>query len=189
MSGTSRRSPVYTVGHSTRGLEGFVSLLRAWQVATLVDIRTAPRSRHTPQFNREELEQALPGVGIRYVHLPALGGFRRGLGDRSPNTGWRKASLRGFADYMLTEQFEEGLSELSRLADEAVTAIMCAEAVPWRCHRSLIADALTVRGVEVSHLLGLERCQRHSLTPFAEVRGGQIVYPSGSESWSHPPSA
>ena len=176
-----RPSALHTVGHSNRSLGELVHLLQAREVTTLADIRTVPRSRHAAQFNREELEQVLPRVGICYNHIKALGGFRRGLGGQSPNTAWRNGNFRGFADYMLTGEFEEGLEELLHLAGESATAIMCAEAVPWRCHRSLIADALTIRGVEVTHILGPDRCQRHRLTPFAEVRGRLITYPQGAE--------
>ncbi len=171
---------IYTIGHSDRSLEEFIGLLQGADVAILADVRTVPRSRHVPQFNREELERALPQSGIQYVHLAALGGLRRGMGSASPNTAWRNASFRGFADYMLTSEFEAGLGELLRLAREDTTAIMCAEAVPWRCHRSLIADALMVRGIEVVHVMGRGRLQPHHLTPFARVTGTRVLYPEGA---------
>jgi len=167
---------VDTIGHSTRTLDELVALLRAFDVSVLVDVRTIPHSRHNPQFNRDALRAALPRRGIRYVHLPALGGLRRTRKD-SPNTGWRNASFRGFADYMLTDEFEIGLAELRGLAKEGRVAIMCAEAVPWRCHRSLIADALTVRGAQVEHITGPERSHPHRLTAFARVEGTRITYP------------
>ncbi len=169
---------VSTVGHSTRSLADLIALLRRHGVVTLVDVRTIPRSRHTPQFNRELLAVELPGAGIRYVHLPRLGGLRQGLGKASPNTAWRNPSFRGFADYMLTPDFEAGLNELLELAKEGPVAIMCAEAVPWRCHRSLIADALVARGVPVRHLLGANRADPHRLTPFARVEGQRVSYPT-----------
>ncbi len=169
---------VYTVGHSTRSLEELVQLLRENGVGCLVDVRTVPRSRRNPQFNHDALEQALPAAGMEYHHLASLGGLRRGLGERSPNTGWRNDSFRGFADYMMTAQFQEGLEGLLGLAAQGPVAIMCAEAVPWRCHRSLIADALTVRGVQVSHIVGPGRTQPHRLTPFAQVKGREITYPA-----------
>jgi uncharacterized protein (DUF488 family) len=169
---------IYTIGHSTRSLEELVELLRAHGVTTLVDIRTVPRSRHNPQFNREALARDLPERGIAYVHLAALGGLRHGLGDASPNQGWRNTSFRGYADYMLGDEFARGLDELLRLPAEGEVAIMCAEAVPWRCHRSLVADALAVRGVEVRHILGAERAEPHRLSRFARVDGTRVTYPA-----------
>src|SRR5262249_11384807 len=139
---------LYTIGHSTRTVEELVGLLRAAGASILADIRSIPRSRHNPQFEQEALRSALSRRGIRYVHLPALGGLRRALKD-SPNAGWRNASFRGYADYMQTADFERGLSELEALTAEGTVALMCAEAVPWRCHRSLVADALTIRGAQV----------------------------------------
>jgi uncharacterized protein (DUF488 family) len=171
------RIVVYTIGHSTRSFDEFVALLQNFGLHTLADIRTVPRSRHVPQFNRDTLETALPKAGIQYVHLAKLGGLRHGLGARSVNTGWRNASFRGFADYMETEEFAAGIDELMSLASEETVAIMCAEAVPWRCHRSLVADALTVRGVAVCHITSAQRCRPHQLTPFAKVAGERISYP------------
>ena len=167
---------LYTIGHSTRTLEELVALLRAFGVSILADIRTIPRSRHNPQFNGEALRSALRRRRLRYVHLPALGGLRRARRD-SPNTGWRNASFRGFADHMLTEDFAGGLRELRGLAADGTVALMCAEAVPWRCHRSLVADALTVRGARVEHITSPRRATPHRLTPFARVDGQRIVYP------------
>jgi len=167
---------VFTIGHSTRALEELVALLRAHAVETLVDVRTVPRSRHNPQFNRESLAESLPARGIAYVHLPALGGLRRARAD-SPNGAWRNASFRGYADYMQTMEFERGLEELLAIARRSPTAVMCAEAVPWRCHRSLIADALVARGIEVRHIAGERRAEPHRLTPFARVDGIRVTYP------------
>jgi len=166
---------IYTLGHSTRSLDELVALLRSAGVSTLVDIRTIPRSRHVPQFDRDALPAALRSRRLRYVHLPALGGLRHARPD-SPNTGWRNASFRGFADYMLTDDFEAGLAELRSLAAASTVAVMCAEAVPWRCHRSLVADALTVRGALVEHIMGAGRPRPHQLTSFAHVDGVRITY-------------
>jgi uncharacterized protein (DUF488 family) len=157
-------------------VEEVVALLQAAGVALLVDIRTVPRSRHTPQWNRERAAASLPGHGIRYHHLPKLGGFRKPRPD-SPNAGWRNLSFRGYADYMATDEFAAGLAELLGRAHEASTAIACTEAVPWRCHRSLVADALVVRGVEVQHLVGPGSTRPHALTPFARVEGERLTYP------------
>ncbi len=168
---------LYTVGHSTRSLEDLVALLRAFEVSILADIRTIPRSRHNPQFEGDTLREALRRRRIRYVHLAALGGLRHARRD-SPNTGWRNASFRGYADHMLTPEFEEGLAELRALAADATVALMCAEAVPWRCHRSLVADALTVRGALVEHITGARSASAHRLTPFARVEGLRITYPA-----------
>jgi uncharacterized protein (DUF488 family) len=165
-----------TIGHSNRSIGEFVALLKAHGVDLLVDVRTVPRSRHNPQFNRESLPEALAAEGIECVHLPGLGGLRHPRRD-SINTGWRNASFRGYADYMQTAEFERHLEELQRLASGRVAAIMCAEALPWRCHRSLIADALTARGVAVHHILTAAKAQPHKLTPFAVVTGTQITYP------------
>ena len=167
---------VYTIGHSTRPLDELVDLLRSSDVSILADIRTIPRSRHNPQFDGEALRSALPLLDVRYVHLPALGGLRRARPD-SPNAGWRNASFRGYADYMMTEAFEHGLAELEILTAQGTLSLMCAEAVPWRCHRSLVADALIVRGAQVEHITGPGQSRPHRLTPFAHVEGTRISYP------------
>lgn len=166
---------LYTIGHSTRALDDFIVLLQGHGIERLADIRTVPRSRRNPQFNQDTLPAALQRAGIGYAHIAGLGGLRHARKD-SVNTAWRNASFRGYADYMQTPEFERALDELIALAAEAPTAIMCAEAVPWRCHRSLVADALTVRGIPVEHVIGLGRAQPHSLTPFAHVEGERIVY-------------
>jgi 3-methyladenine DNA glycosylase/8-oxoguanine DNA glycosylase len=168
---------VLTVGHSTRTLDELVALLRAFGVVVLADIRTIPRSRHNPQFNRDALRRALRARGLRYVHVPELGGLRRSH-EGSPNTGWRNASFRGFADYMLSDEFEAGLAKLRELTAEGRVALMCAEAVPWRCHRSLVADALTARGASVEHITNAVRSTPHRLTSFARVDGSRVTYPS-----------
>ena len=167
---------IYTVGHSTRPLEVFRALLAAHEVTRLVDVRSVPRSRHNPQFNRDTLPQALQRAGIGYLHAPGLGGLRKPRPD-SPNAGWRNLSFRGYADYMQTEAFERSLEDVIELARGEQLALMCAEAVPWRCHRSLIADALLVRGIAVEELVDIKRRQPHRLTPFASVKGRKITYP------------
>ncbi len=147
----------------------------------LVDVRTIPRSRHNPQFNRESLPERLKEAGLEYVHMPGLGGLRRSRPD-SPNTGWRNASFWGFADYMQSEAFKENLETVERLATRRRVALMCAEALPWRCHRSLIADALTARGISVEHILTQGRRQVHRMTPWARVAGTCVTYPPGPNS-------
>ncbi len=170
------RARVLAIGHSTRPLEELVDLLRSCGVVTLADVRTIPRSRRNPQYAQEALEPALARAGIRYVHLPRLGGLRHTRKD-SPNAGWRNASFRGYADYMQTPTFAAALDELILLARQKRTAVMCAEAVPWRCHRSLIADALTARGIPVEHILGETSTRPHTPTPFARFEGQQVTYP------------
>ncbi len=177
----SRSRPVFTIGHSTRDLQSFIDLLKRHGVEILVDVRTIPRSRHNPQFNSETLPGHLKEAGIEYVPMPGLGGLRRSRPD-SINTGWRNASFRGYADYMQSKTFTENLATLQRLARGHRIAIMCAEAVPWRCHRSLIADALTARGVSVEHILSPDRRQVHEITPWARVEGTSITYPPGQSS-------
>jgi uncharacterized protein (DUF488 family) len=144
---------IWTIGHSTRSLDELIELLLRNEIELLADVRTAPGSRRLPHFGKSVLEVELPRHGIVYVHLPALGGLRKPRPD-SVNSGWRNASFRGYADYMQTREFALALEDLMRLARERRTCVMCAEAVPWRCHRSLIADALTARGVEVLHIIG-----------------------------------
>jgi uncharacterized protein (DUF488 family) len=168
---------VYTIGHSTRSLDEFIALLRAYAVTGVVDVRTIPRSRHNPQFNKESLPDSLSKAGVRYVHMPGLGGLRHAKAD-SLNTGWRNDSFRGYADYMQTPAFQENLEKLIELAKEDRVALMCAEAVPWRCHRSLIGDALMVRGIRTEDIMNLTRSQTHTLTPFAKVRGTTVTYPA-----------
>jgi len=167
---------VLTVGHSTRPIEEFVHLLDAHGVQRLVDVRTVPRSRHNPQFNKDLLPQRLGRAGIVYTHMPSLGGLRHPRKD-SLNLGWRNAGFRGFADYMQTPEFESALKTLLTIAEKERVAIMCAEAVPWRCHRSLIADALLARGVRVEDIFSFTSTQPHRLTPFAHVFGTEVTYP------------
>jgi len=172
---------VLTIGHSTRTWKDFLELLRAHHVKRVIDVRSIPRSRHNPQFNRETLPTKLRAARIGYVHLRKLGGLRHARRD-SPNMGWRNPSFRGFADYMQTPEFEAGLQRLMKLAAQKRSAIMCAEAVPWRCHRSLIADALTVRGIRVDDIMSMKRSQLHLLSSFARVQGRRITYPVSTAS-------
>ncbi len=168
---------IHTIGHSTRTLEELLALLQENGVQTLVDVRTVPRSRRNPQFNQDALAGSLRAAGLEYVHFSGLGGFRAARPD-SPNTGWANVQFRGFADYMLTPEFEQNLGDLLDLAQRTRIAIMCAEALYWRCHRSLISDALTVRGVVVVHIMRPGHVEPHRLTDFARVSGNQITYPS-----------
>jgi hypothetical protein len=170
---------ILTVGHSTRAIDDFVELLRQHGVERLVDIRTIPRSRRNPQFNSEALAKSLRRQDIDYAHIKELGGLRHTRRD-SINTGWRNASFRGYADYMQTEEFQEAVGRLLQLCAEKRCAVMCAEAVPWRCHRSLLADALTTRGIVVAHIVSGSRSEVHSITPFARVEDGRVTYPEGS---------
>jgi uncharacterized protein (DUF488 family) len=168
---------VLTIGHSTRSLDEFVTLLKGHAVTLVIDVRTIPRSRHNPQFNRDSLPDSLKKAGIEYVHMPGLGGLRHARTD-SLNIGWRNASFRGYADYMQTPEFQEEIENVIQLAKEHRLALMCAEAVPWRCHRSLIGDALTVRGVRTEDIMSLTQRRLHALTPFALVRGTNVTYPA-----------
>lgn len=167
---------IFTVGHSTRPITEFTALLHIYGVACLADIRTVPRSRHNPQFNQEALEASLEDAQIGYMPLQALGGLRRAT-PNSPNTGWRNANFRGYADYMQTDAFADGLERLIAASRKRPTAIMCAEAVPWRCHRSLVADALMVRDIPVVEILSEKDYRAHKLTPFAHVEGTTVTYP------------
>ena len=168
---------MFSIGHSTRSFEEFVGLLRTWHVEVLADVRTVPRSRRNPQFNGDALAVSLPADGIAYVAMPALGGWRRPLPD-SRNTGWRLASFRGYADYMQTDAFRAALAGLMARAAGAGLAFMCAEAVPWRCHRSLIADALVARGCDVRDIISATKADAHRMTPFARVDGDRVAYPA-----------
>ena len=177
MSRKPQTQVLYTIGHSTRTLEEFIALLKAYGIQQIIDVRTIPRSRHNPQFADASLAAALPRAGIAYIHEPLLGGLRHTQKD-SPNTGWKNKSFRGFADYMQTEDFSHGLNHLILLAKKHTIAIMCAEAVPWRCHRSLIADAAKKRGLSVTHIISKTSAQAHRYTPFLRMRGGKFLYPA-----------
>jgi len=170
---------VYTVGHSTRTLEDFVDLLGSVAIETLIDVRTIAKSRHNPQFGEGELSAGLTDAVIGYRRMPGLGGLRHTT-KASVNQGWENHSFRGYADYMQTPEFTENLHELIRVADTARTVIMCAEAVPWRCHRSLIGDALTIRGISVIDLIAMGKPRAHRLTSFAHVDGDTITYPGNA---------
>lgn len=164
-----------TIGHSTHPIDEFIAILTAHAIGNLIDIRTIPRSRTNPQFNREILPASLESAGIGYRHMPGLGGLRKPRPD-SKNTGWRNASFRGYADYMETPQFDTNLHELISIASGQPTAIMCAEALEWRCHRSLVADALVASGISVQHIQSATRARLHRLTSFARTVGRQITY-------------
>jgi len=167
---------VSTIGHSNRPIEEFITLLRQNGIGCVLDIRTVPKSRHNPQFGQDQLPAALERAGIAYRYLPGLGGLRRPRPD-SPNGGWRNTSFRGYADYMQTDAFAANVDAVIELARTTSCALMCAEAVPWRCHRSLVADALLVRGVPVVDIIGPQAPKQHRLTPFAQVDGLRITYP------------
>jgi uncharacterized protein (DUF488 family) len=167
---------IFTLGHSTLPIERFIAVLQIYGIERLVDIRTIPRSRHNPQFNGTALANSVTAQHFEYMHIPALGDLRRARKD-SPNTAWRNASFRGYADYMQTEAFQAALQELIHMSRGKRVAIMCAEAVPWRCHRSLVADALCVRRVPVVEILSDSSYRMHPLTPFAQVEGVRITYP------------
>lgn len=170
---------VWTIGHSTRPIEDFLDLLARERVERLVDVRAFPGSRRYPHYNREALAETLAGAGIDYLHRPALGGRRRPPKD-APSSAWRNEGFRGYAAYMRTPEFHEALDELVARASERRTVIMCSEAVPWRCHRTLISDALTARGIDVEHILDAAT-SRHTLTSFAVVHDGEVTYPAPSD--------
>ena len=167
---------VYTIGHSTRAIGEFVELLKTYAVNLVVDVRTVPRSRHNPQFNKETVPNTLKPEGIKYIHMPEIGGLRRPKHD-SINLAWKNMGFRGYADYMQTKEFIDNLLKIIALARENRLALMCAEALPWRCHRSLISDALVVRHVKVEHIISATSCIRHELNEMAQVDGTQITYP------------
>lgn len=174
---------VFTVGHSTRSIEDFLKLLKQYAITELIDIRTIPKSRHNPQFNGQELAHVLRNHHIGYRHQKNLGGLRHAHPD-SINTAWHNASFRGFADYMQTEEFKTGIEELIKTAHKKSVVIMCGEAVPWRCHRSLIGDALLVRGIEVEDIYSITSVKPHKLTSWALVQGTTITYPTDNKKLS-----
>jgi uncharacterized protein (DUF488 family) len=178
MMGTKelQRGSIYTIGHSNRSIAEFVALLKAFDVQQVVDVRTVPKSRHNSQFNEKRLGRSLQKEGIKYLRLEELGGFRRTTKD-SQNLGWHNPSFRGFADYMGTLAFAEGLGDLQKLAERRRTAIMCAEAVPWRCHRSLIGDALAKQKWNVFDIMTLKTASKHRLTQFLRIKKGKLIYP------------
>src|ERR1700722_12736751 len=170
-----------TVGHSIHPIEDFIGMLQAHAIRRLLDVRTIPKSRRNPQFSQENLRDSLHAAGVEDRPLPGLGGLRHPRKD-SINTGWRNASFRGYADYMQSPEFGANLNNLIELASEVPTAIMCAEAVPWRCHRSLIADALVARGIQAMEIMSATKSQPHALTSFAKVEGNQVTYPAKAKS-------
>ena len=171
---------VCTIGHSNRTIEEFIGLLKQNDIACVLDIRTVPKSRHNPQFGQDQLPVSLAAAGIDYRYLPGLGGLRRPHKD-SPNGAWRNTSFRGYADYMQTEEFSENVDAVAALAATTRCALMCAEAVPWRCHRSLVGDALLLRDIAVEDIIGPQKRRPHTLTPFAHVEDGRITYPPEPE--------
>lgn len=171
-----RAKRIYTIGHSTRPIEEFTDLLRHYNIEMVVDVRSIPKSRRNPQFNQETLSKSLKKVGILYHPIKKLGGLRHTT-KSSPNTGWRNLSFRGYADYMQKPSFWEGIDEVKDLSKKYRLALMCAEALPWRCHRSLIADALTLRKRNVFHIFNKSEAKPHTLTPFLKVKNNQIIYP------------
>ena len=178
-------STIWTIGHSTRPIHEFIALLHAHAINLLIDVRTVPQSRHNTQFNTEALAKSLKTSGLNYLHMLALGGLRKPRKD-SINDGWRNASFRGYADYMQTPEFFEALETLIATSRLHPTAIMCAEAVPWRCHRSLIADALASRGWTVRHILSPVKADEHRLTPFAIINENRLVYPQPVDPFAPP---
>lgn len=167
---------LFTMGHSTLPIDEFIERLKTWKVSAVVDIRTIPKSRHNPQFCKEALAGDLNKSGISYLHLQELGGLRK-ADKSSVNDGWRNASFRGYADYMQTPEFRKALEKLIHLAKKKKSVILCAEAVPWRCHRSLVADALVARGYLVEDIFSNTQAKRHRLNPMAKVKGNEITYP------------
>lgn len=173
-----RKSTIFTIGHSTHESDGFIEMLKAYNIELLVDIRHYPGSRHCPQFGKKRLEQNLQKHFILYQHIEELGGRRRPLKNSEQNKGWRSPQFRGYADYMQTPEFRAALRELMTLARIYHTVIMCSEAVPWRCHRSLVGDALLVHNFNVCDIFSKSNIREHKLTPFAEVHGRRVIYPS-----------
>lgn len=176
MNTGAERPCIWTIGHSNRSIDAFIDLLKTNQIVRVLDIRTVPKSRHNPQFGQASLSESLRLAGISYTYLAALGGLRHARKD-SINAGWRNLSFRGYADYMQSAEFAQAVEEVVDLASKERCVLMCAEAVPWRCHRSMVGDALLVRGVEVEDILGPNQRRRHGLTPFAHVEGTHITYP------------
>ena len=171
-----RQLTVFTIGHSTRTIDEFVELLKTCGINLLVDVRTVPRSRYNPQFNKETLPNTLKTYNIKYIHMPDIGGLRRPKHD-SINLAWKNMGFRGYADYMQTKEFTDNLLKIIALARENKLGLMCAEALPWRCHRSLISDTLIVRHIKVEHIISAKSCLNHQLNEMAHVEGTQVTYP------------
>jgi len=172
------RFDTYTMGFSNRSWEETLEILKVFKIGRLVDIRTLPGSKHTPQFNLEHLQQQLPKAGIEYVHMKNLGGLRKPLKDSTVNSAWQNSGFRGYADYMQTQEFGAALDELIRLIKEKPTAYCCTEAVFWRCHRQLVSDALLVRGYHIGHIFSATKVEEHQLTKFLKAEGTRVTYPS-----------
>jgi uncharacterized protein (DUF488 family) len=171
----SQLKEIYAIGHSTHTIEKFISLLKAHNIKSVIDIRTVPKSLHCPQFNKNELKRSLKAEGISYQHMKDLGGFRRAAKD-SINTGWKNASFRGYADYMQTPSFQKSLEKLEKTAEKKRCVLLCAEAVPWRCHRSLVLDALSVRKWKAFHIQSHKTAKRHKRTSFLKIKKGKLIY-------------
>ena len=176
------KTTIFTIGHSTHPLKEFIDILKHYAITHLIDIRTIPRSRYNPQFNEARLTASLKKQGIQYTHMSGLGGLRHAKAD-SINTGWHNASFRGYADYMQTEEFNKNIDDLIEMAHEDQIAIMCAESLPWRCHRSLVSDALLIKGIDVEDIFSMTSKKPHTLTSFARVKGKKITYPDHAESF------
>jgi uncharacterized protein (DUF488 family) len=166
---------IWTVGHSTRTIDEFIALLKNYDIEGIVDVRSIPRSRNNPQFNKDNLEKVMPDAGIEYVHEKELGGLRH-PSKTSINTGWKNKSFQGYADYMRTSAFSHALNKLIMYAQQKRVAIMCAEILPWRCHRSLISDALIIKGFKVVEIFEIEKFRLHKLTPFATIEDERLIY-------------
>lgn len=171
---------IYTIGHSTRPIEEFTAILQKYKIRQLVDIRTIPRSRRNPQYGQENLEKSLSQAGIDYIYMKSLGGLRPAVKE-TQNPGWKNQSFQNYADYMQTPEFKKGVDELEALSKDQPTVMMCAEAVPWRCHRRLVGDALLIRGMEVIDIFDEKTSKPHLLTSFAKVQGDNITYPASEE--------
>lgn len=167
---------IYTMGHSNRSIEDFLEILKEYKITKVADVRSVPKSRHNPQYNQDEIKQTLRKNGVKYEYFKGLGGFRP-LAKNDINAGWENKSFKGYADYMQTDEFLENLDKLIQAAKKDTIVVMCAEVLPWRCHRSLIGDALTVRGYCVEDIISLKSCKVHELTSFAKVDGLNITYP------------
>jgi len=172
------RFDAYTMGFSNRTWEETLEILKVFRIERLIDIRTLPGSKHTPQFNLEHLQQELTKAGIEYIHMKNLGGLRKPLKDSTVNSGWQNSGFRGYADYMQTPEFGSALDELIRLFKEETTVYCCTEAVFWRCHRQLVSDALMVRGYHIAHIFSATKAEEHKLTKFLKAEGTRVTYPS-----------
>jgi uncharacterized protein (DUF488 family) len=173
---------VWTLGHSTRPIDDFLALLQENNIEMLADVRRFPGSRRYPHFNQENLSASLVEAGICYAHFPALGGRRTARGETTQNSAWRVAAFAAYADYMLTDEFTSAFDELRALAEQSRVAIMCAEAVPWRCHRRMIADQFLAQGWRVLDIIGAGNTKPHELPPFARISNGQVTYPAAQKS-------